>query len=145
MFINDTLSTATESGNLGTPLAAKNLTNKKLKTQVSAMCDSMQMTCLHLQFFERVSIIIGSALIGGDTFAIFEAADCTNKAVREAPLRKTQGLFGHCPNGRGVLTLARIVWGTYFEKNCPCSKGHLLGLGGLNPCQDGLGHLCSEN
>ena len=56
-----------------------------------------------------------------------------------------QGLFGHCPNGGGVSTLAQMVWGTYFEKNCPCSKGHLLGLGGLNPCQDGLGHLCSEN
>ena len=55
------------------------------------------------------------------------------------------GLFGHCPNGGGVSTLAQMVWGTYFEKNCPCSKGHLLGLGGLNPCQDGLGHLCSEN
>ena len=65
--------------------------------------------------------------------------------VREAPLRKMQGLFGHCPNGGGVSTLAQMVWGTYFEKNCPCSKGHLLGLGGLNPCQDGLGHLCSEN
>ena len=66
--------------------------------------------------------------------------------LREAPLKKTQGLFGHCPNGGGrVSTLARKVWGTYFEKNCPCSKGHLLGLGGLNPCQDGLGHLCSEN
>ena len=38
-----------------------------------------------------------------------------------------------------------MVWGTYFEKNRPCSQGHLLGLGGLNPCQDGLGHLCSEN
>ena len=47
--------------------------------------------------------------------------------------------------GGGVSTLAQMVWGTYFEKNCPCSKGHLLGLGGLNPCQDGLGHLCSEN
>ena len=55
------------------------------------------------------------------------------------------GLFGHCPNGGGVSTLAQMVWGTYFEKNCSCSKGHLLGLGGLNPCQDGLGHLCSEN
>ena len=47
--------------------------------------------------------------------------------------------------GGGVSTLARMVLGTYFEKNCPCSKGHLLGLGGLNPCKDGLGHLCSEN
>ena len=26
-----------------------------------------------------------------------------------------------------------------FKKNYPCSKGHLLGFGGLNPCQDGLG------
>ena len=47
--------------------------------------------------------------------------------------------------GRVYLGIAQMVWGTYFEKNCPCSKGHLLGLGGLNPCQDGLGHLCSEN
>ena len=45
----------------------------------------------------------------------------------------------------GGGSLAQMVWGTYFEKNCSCSKGHLLGLGGLNPCQDGLGHLCSEN
>ena len=65
--------------------------------------------------------------------------------IREAPNNKMPGLFGHCPNGGGVSTLAQMVWGTYFEKNCPCSKGHLLGLGGLNPCQDGLGHLCSEN
>ena len=67
------------------------------------------------------------------------------RAVREAPDKKMPGLFGHCPNGGGVSTLAQMVWGTYFEKNCSCSKGHLLGLGGLNPCQDGLGHLCSEN
>ena len=53
-----------------------------------------------------------------------------NGSVREAPLKKTQGLFGHCPNRGAVSTLARMVWGTYFEKNCPCSKGHLLGLGG---------------
>ena len=36
--------------------------------------------------------------------------------VREAPLRKLQGLFGHCPNGGG----------------------------GLDPCPDGLGHLFRE-
>ena len=28
--------------------------------------------------------------------------------------------------------LARMVWGTYLEKNCPCSKGHLLVLARLN-------------
>ena len=65
-------------------------------------------------------------------------------------------LQGHTIPGTGLtawgkahwkfyLGIAQMVWGTYFEKNCPCSKGHLLGLGGLNPCQDGLGHLCSEN
>ena len=66
-------------------------------------------------------------------------------AVREAPLKKLQGLFGHCPNGEGgskrlpewfgalilrrivhvqrgiclvwgVWTLARMVWGTYAVK-----------------------------
>ena len=31
------------------------------------------------------------------------------------------------------------------EKNCPSLNGYLLIFGGLNPCQDGLGHLCSEN
>ena len=36
--------------------------------------------------------------------------------IREAPLRITSPLFRHCPFG-----------------------------GGLNPCQDGLGYLCSEN
>ena len=37
-----------------------------------------------------------------------------NQNVREAPLRKMQGLFRHCPNGEG---------------------------GGLDPCPNGLGHL----
>ena len=39
-----------------------------------------------------------------------------NELVREAPLKKLQGLFGHCPNGAG----------------------------GLNACPDGLGHLFRE-
>ena len=58
---------------------------------------------------------------------------------------KCRVYLGIAQIGGGVSTLAQMVWGTYFEKNCPCSRGHLLGLGGLNPCQDGLGHLCSEN
>ena len=74
-----------------------------------------------------------------------QVSEAQRTILREAPVWKRSGLFGHCPNGGGVSTLAQMVWGTYFEKNCPCSKGHLLGLGGLNPCQDGLGHLCSEN
>ena len=37
-------------------------------------------------------------------------------AVGEAPLKKSQGLFGHCPNGGG----------------------------GLGPCPNGLGHLYRE-
>jgi len=60
-------------------------------------------------------------------------------------IKKCRVYLGIAQMGGGVSTLAQMVWGTYFEKNCPCSKGHLLGLGGLNPCQDGLGHLCSEN
>ena len=61
--------------------------------------------------------------------------------VREAPMRKMQGLFGHCPNGGGVSTLAQMVWGTYFEKNIPCSKGHLLGLRGSEPLPGWFGAL----
>ena len=35
-----------------------------------------------------------------------------------------------------------MVWGTYLEKNCPSSNGHIsLFLGGVNACLDGLGHL----
>ena len=33
--------------------------------------------------------------------------------------------------GRGVLTLARMVWGTYLEKNCLSSNGHFLDCGGV--------------
>ena len=42
----------------------------------------------------------------------FPPAAIKIRGVREAPLRKLQGLFGHCQNGEG----------------------------GLNACQDGLGH-----
>ena len=31
----------------------------------------------------------------------------------------------------GVITLDSMVWGTYLEKNCPCSKWHLLVFGGV--------------
>ena len=57
---------------------------------------------------------------------------CDAKALREAPTKKVPLLFGHCPFGGGeVSTLARMVWGTYLEKNCPSSNGHLLDCGGV--------------
>ena len=31
----------------------------------------------------------------------------------------------------GVKLLARMVWGTYLEKNCPSSSGYLLHFGGV--------------
>ena len=47
-----------------------------------------------------------------------KAADLTwdfdHHDIREAPDKKMPGLFGHCPNGGGVSTLAQMVWGTYF-------------------------------
>ena len=43
------------------------------------------------------------------------SGETKNVCVRQAPLKKSQGLFGHCPNG-----------------------------GGLDPCPDGLGHLFRE-
>ena len=69
----------------------------------------------------------------------------TSGYLGKPQFEKGRVYLGIAQMGGGVSTLAQMVWGTYFEKNCPCSKGHLLGLGGLNPCQDGLGHLCSEN
>ena len=54
--------------------------------------------------------------------------------------------LGIARKGGAVSTLAGMVWGTFLEKNLPRSNGHLLDFrGSLNPCQDGLGHLCSEN
>ena len=52
-------------------------------------------------------------------------------SIREAPTQNMPLLFGHCPFGGGVSTLARMVWGTYLEKNCPSSNGHLLDCGGV--------------
>ena len=37
-----------------------------------------------------------------------------------------------------------MVWGTNLEKNCPCSNGHLLILGGVKACQDALDALMSR-
>ena len=34
-----------------------------------------------------------------------------------------------------------MVWGTYFEKNCPISKGHLLVFGGSEPLPGWFGAL----
>ena len=36
---------------------------------------------------------------------------------------------------------ARMVWGTYFEKNCPTSKGHLLDFRGSEPLPGWFGAL----
>ena len=44
----------------------------------------------------------------------------------------------------GVKILARMVWGTYLEKNYPSSNGHLLVVEGQDAYQDGLGHFFRE-
>ena len=38
--------------------------------------------------------------------------------------------LGIARKGVGVSTLARMVWGTFLEKNFPRSNGHLLDFGG---------------
>ena len=38
--------------------------------------------------------------------------------------------MGIARKGGWVLTLARMVWGTFLEKNLPRSNGHLLDFGG---------------
>ena len=66
--------------------------------------------------------------------------------VREAPLKFTRRHLGIARKGGGVSTLARMVWGTFFREEFAKVKWAFAWFwGGLNPCQDGLGHLCSEN
>ena len=54
--------------------------------------------------------------------------------VREAPPKMLSSSIGQCLFGGGLGHLLGKV-----------QMGICLFLGGLNPCQDGLGHLCSEN
>ena len=51
--------------------------------------------------------------------------------VREAPQKIASPIFGHCPNGEGGLNPPRMVWGTFLEKNFPCSNGHFHDFGGV--------------
>ena len=45
---------------------------------------------------------------------------------RKAPLEKNSLFLGIAQKGGGGLTLARIVVGTYLEKNCSSSNGDLF-------------------
>ena len=47
------------------------------------------------------------------------------------PSNSRGGHLGIARKGGWVLTLARMVWGTFLEKNLPRSNGHLLGFGGV--------------
>ena len=50
--------------------------------------------------------------------------------IREASPKLYLGVFGQlCSLGLGE----GMVWGTYLEKNCPISNGHLLIFGGSKP------------
>ena len=63
--------------------------------------------------------------------------------LREAPLKKLQGLFGHCPNGGGGLNACPNGLGHLFREEVPQLKWAFFGLwGGKDGCQDGLGLLC---
>ena len=104
---------------------------------------------LHIQCCIVTVYILKTSKKIGIFVSSFRSSYC-NRApaplIREAPLRRLPPPFGHCQNGGGVSILARVVWGTYLEKNCLSSNGQFAWLwGGQNACQDGLGHLCSEN
>ena len=43
-----------------------------------------------------------------------------------------------------MVGMVRMVWGTYLEKNCPSSKGHLLVFGVSKPCNRYLGNAPIE-
>ena len=62
-------------------------------------------------------------------------------ARKGSPTEKVVGSIRALPKWGGVSTLARMVWGTCLEKNCPCSKGHLLVLGGSESLPGWFGAL----
>ena len=69
--------------------------------------------------------------------------DCSIVELREAPRKKLQGLFGHCPNGAGGLIACPDGLGHLFREEVPQLKWAFFGLwGGQDGCQDGLGLLC---
>ena len=58
------------------------------------------------------------------------------------PSNSRGGHLGIARKGGWVSTLARMAWGTFLEK---IKWAFAWFWGGLNPCQDDLGHFCSEN
>ena len=46
--------------------------------------------------------------------------------LREAPLKKLQGLFAHCPNGGGLNACQDGLGHLFFREELPSSNGHLL-------------------
>ena len=73
--------------------------------------------------------------LGGTNFRVLlvtlKDGRMVKEVFREAPFNLSPPPCGHCPFGGGVLTLARMVWGTFLEKNFPSSNGHLLDFGGV--------------
>ena len=69
-----------------------------------------------------------------------------NPEGKDSPIEiHVPGIWALSARG-GVSTLARMVWGTFFREEFAKIKWAFAWFwGGLNPCQDGLGHLCSEN
>ena len=65
---------------------------------------------------------------------------CQIYSVREAPRNCLQVQMGIAKMGRGVSSLARMVWGTDLEK---FKWAICLIVGGQIGCRDGLGHLFS--
>ena len=66
--------------------------------------------------------------------------------LREAPLKKSCSQFGHCPFGEGGLNACQDGLGHLFREELSKFKWAFAWLwGGHNACQDGSGHLCSEN
>ena len=61
----------------------------------------------------------------------------SEERVREAPLKKLQGLFGHCPNGEGGVNACQDGLGHLFSEE----KGHLLVFGGSEPLPGWFGAL----
>ena len=74
------------------------------------------------------------------TGALYAMANYYCYWLREAPLKKLQGLFGHCPNGGG-LNACQDGLGNLFIEELSMFKGAFACFGGSEPLPGWLGVL----
>ena len=48
-------------------------------------------------------------------YELIKCSACQSRVIREAPLKLSPGLFGHCPNSDCTPTVKRALYGIFFR------------------------------